>query len=170
MMNKETQPKRNARSKKIQQPSLSTDKTVSLPLTSQPGSAEEAEGGQEKRKKITKAAVGDKSRGSLKTVPAKSGGRTKKAPKIRKKVGKPAPASSKQHEQELKTRKEEPEGDDKEEGTEGSRIGGQDDQRGEVPLSADEVWPVLINGQTVWVQLDTKPSPEVRPADHIINI
>ena len=59
MMNKETQPKRKARPKKIQQPSLSTDKTVSLPLTSQPGSAEEAEGGQEKRKKITKAEVGN---------------------------------------------------------------------------------------------------------------
>ena len=33
----------------------------------------------------------------------------------------------------------------------------------EPPASADTVWPVLINGRTVWVELDNKPSPKVRP-------
>ena len=46
--------------------------------------------------------------------------------------------------------------------SEGSSSGGseREDRSGE----ADKVWPVLINGQTVWVELDNKPSPEVRPA------
>ena len=54
--------------------------------------------------------------------------------------------------------------------SEGSSRAGQDDESGgsqseDRSGEADKVWPVLINGQTVWVELDNKPSPEVRPAD-----
>ena len=64
---------------------------------------------------------------------------------------------------------------EEEEVVSGSSIGGQDDQSGGSQdasvsqlsqPSKDELklWPVLIEGKTVWVEFDTKPSPEVRVA------
>lgn len=123
-------------------------------------SLQETGGGPEKKKKITEVKeqkAGSKSGGRRKTAAAKSGGRTKKAPK---KSGKTVKISVTSEEPKLIVRNKELQAHNE---VSESEEGDRSRELEEPPASADTVWPVLINGRTVWVELDNKPSPKVRP-------